>query len=103
MKHLYPHKISLGTVRCPLWNMALNATYGAFKAPLKIEVGDWVKYTWGRGQFTIAVVTSMTGATPQAIEAHPELKDLTLYNLSNGACLRAEAFVDVRKRTSGTK
>lgn len=64
----------------------------------KIHVGDWVKYTWGRdGQFTIAVVTSVTGATPQAIEAHPELKDLELYNLSNGACLRAEAFVEVRK------
>lgn len=66
----------------------------------KIHVGDWVKYTWGRdGQFTIAVVTSVTSPTPQAIEAHPELHDLELYNLSNGACLRAEVFVEVRKKS----
>lgn len=64
----------------------------------KIHVGDWVKYTWGReGQFTLAVVTSVTGATPQAIEAHPELHDLELYILSNGACVREGAFVEVRK------
>lgn len=99
MKDLYPHKISLGTVKVPQWKMTKNETYGAFRLerPAKIEVGDWVKYTWGRGQFTIAVVTSITGATPQAIDAHPELHDLKLYNLSNGACLRAEAFVEVRK------
>lgn len=35
--------------------------------------------------------------TPQAIEVDPALKTLRLYHLSNGACLRAEAFVDVRK------
>jgi len=68
-----------------------------------IEVGDWVKYSWGRGQFTIAVVHSTSGASPQAIEAHPSLKDLVLYDLSNGACLRAEAFDEVRKKSSGTK
>ena len=82
-----------------LKKIAKNSIYGAFRLerPAKIEVGDWVKYTWGRGQFTITVVASMTGATPQAIEAHPELHDLKLYHLSNGACLRAEAFVEVRK------
>jgi len=62
-----------------------------------IEVGDWVKYTWGRGNFTIAVVVSIGGATPQAIEVDPSCKDLRLYDLSNGACLRREAFVEVRK------
>jgi hypothetical protein len=73
------------------------------KKSLTIEVGDWVKYTWGRRgadeSFTIAVVTEIFPATPQAIEAHPSLKDLVLYNLSNGACLRAEAFVEVRKKS----
>ena len=69
------------------------------KKSLTIEVGDWVKYTWGHGSFTIAVVTSIVGATPQAIEADPSLKDLVLYNLSNGACLRAEAFVEMRKKS----
>ena len=108
MKDLYPHKISLGTVKVPQWKMAMNSTYGALKAQapepaqasLKIEVGDWVKYIWGRdGQFTISEVTSIVPATPQAIDAHPELKDLKLYNLSSGACLAAEAFVDIRKKS----
>jgi len=62
-----------------------------------IAVGDWVKYTWGHGSFTIAVVASIVGATPQAIEVDPSNKDLVLYNLSNGACLRAEVFTEVRK------
>jgi len=44
------------------------------------------------------VVTEIFPATPQAIEAHPSLKDLRLYQLSNGACFRAEAFVEVRKK-----
>lgn len=62
-----------------------------------IEVGDWVKYTWGVGSFTIAVVYEIVGASPQAIEVDPSLKDLRLYQLTNGACLRAEAFTEVRK------
>ena len=72
------------------------------KKSLTIEVGDWVKYIWGRpgvdAPFTVAVVTEIFPATPQAIEAHPSLKDLRLYQLSNGACFRAEAFVEVRKK-----
>lgn len=62
-----------------------------------IAVGDWVRYNWGHGNFTIAVVCEILPATPQAIEVDPALKTLRLYHLSNGACLRAEAFVDVRK------
>ena len=69
------------------------------KKSLTIEVGDWVKYTWGHGRFTIAVVASIVGATPQAIEVDPSNKDLRLYTLSNGACLRAEAFDEVRKKS----
>jgi len=64
-----------------------------------IEVGDWVKYTWGPGSFTIAVVMGIVGTSPQAIEVDPSNKDLRLYQLSNGACLRAEAFVEVRKKS----
>jgi len=54
-----------------------------------IEVGDWVRYNWGHGNFTIAVVGEI-------------LDDLSrpcpLYHLSNGARLRHDAFVDVRKK-----
>lgn len=75
-----------------------TVSMGRLRRRAAIEVGDWVKYSWGQGQFTIAVVAGITRATPQAIDAHPELKDLRLYSLSNGACLRAEAFVEVRKK-----
>jgi len=71
------------------------------KKSLTIEVGDWVKYTWGRGSFTITEVVEIKGATPQAIAVDPANKTLKLYVLSNGACVRAEAFDEVRTRSSG--
>lgn len=55
-----------------------------------IEVGDWVKYTWG-DHFTIAVVDSIVPAE-DAFD--------TSYHLSNGALLGARAFIEVRKPSS---